>query len=733
MLHNNTRIGTYKNVILVLGLLIAQIVAADVQFSRNFMGGANQSVSRISGNFAGLVASKSGAPVSYLNSDGELECHILFRVVNGQWESLGDIGNVGGFCPLLSGFTPIRTVEAFGNDICIGGDFTNLGGITGLSYFACYSDTLGWYQPNGIGNGPNNSVYSIDVNGQSMFLGGAFTAVNAGALSAKRVVKTDGMQWEPLYTDANQTDNGVGSTVQKVLSTTSFLVALSGTNTLTWNSSIPEWVSRGAHNGNPVGDPDVVINGSTLTVGTKNATAVAGEPGGSLTNFSFADDQWSEFGMSSGIDTFHGQLAFGLGPLYSTGDFTSFDPNARGLAWFQVNNWVAAPMHEQLGDLNNFRITDMQQAGSQFCLLNGGSPPDAQLYWQSMVCYDGNTWKGDNRAPISNVIQVIGTYQNNIIHGGDFNVIGDQASPFVAQLDSSENWNGISQLAWSGGSQGSVKHLQEFNGELYATGLFDSANGSVVQGIAKYDGMNWTPVLTGLTAFNNGLMMVWNNQLIINGTFNGLGPVLAWDGNNISEVGNFTQGGVFTDFTVYQDDLVVSNLASGSSRLYAYDGNAWQSFSGTAQGVFSTLEADGNHLYVGGDFIGACNGVDFVVAENIYVWDGSSCDALGSGVTNTGAFVGINDIEVYGNDVIVTGRFNQAGEVSANSLATWNGNSWSAFDQGLVDGEDEGTGNALWIKDNTLYISGFFEQAGQVLSHNFATLDLDAIFTNGFE
>ena len=101
-----------------------------------------------------------------------------------------------------------------------------------------------------------------------------------------------------------------------------------------------------------------------------------------------------------------------------------------------------------------------------------------------MVCYDGNTWQGDNRAPISNVIQVIGAYQDNIIHGGDFSFIGDQVSPFVAQLDVNENWNRISQLSWLGGSQGSVEHLQEFNGELYATGLFDSANGSVVQGIA---------------------------------------------------------------------------------------------------------------------------------------------------------------------------------------------------------------------------------------------------------
>ncbi|MCX7553116.1 hypothetical protein OS175_04440 [Marinicella sp. S1101] len=722
-----------KIMALMLCLILSVTSSADYQFSNKFFGGPNQQVSKISGNLQGLVASKSGLPVEYLNDAGELECHILFRVVDGQWESLGDIGTSGGFCPLLNGATPIRTVEAFGTDICIGGDFTNLGGISGLSYFACYSEFLGWYQPNGIGNGPNNSVYSIDVDGPTMFLGGVFTTVNGGAMSAKRVVKTDGLSWEPLYTDASQTDNGVGSPVQKVLSTTSFLVALSGNSTLTWNSAVPEWVNRGGHNGSAVGDPDVVINGSVLTVGTKNATSVAGDSGGSVSDFSFGDDAWSEFGMSAGIDTQFAQLAYGLGPLYSTGDFTSFDANARGLAWYQVNTWVAAPMHQQLGDLNNFRVLDMQQAGNEFCLLTQGSPPDAELSWQSSVCYDGVTWQGDNQAPISNVVQTMGEYQGEVIHGGDFLVAGDQKSPYIAALDDQQNWLGISQLTWSGGGQGHVSQVQTYAGDLYASGIFDGADGVSVSGIAKYDGTNWVPVITGLSAFN-GLMTVWDNKLIINGTYNGnLGPVLAWDGNSISEVGNFIQNGVFTDFTVYQGDLVASNVASGTSRLYAFDGNAWQSFAGTAQGVYNTLEVVGNRLYVGGVFTGACNGVNFISANNIFVWDGMGCDALGTGVTNTTSFIGINDIQGYGAGVVVTGRFDQAGGIPANSLAMWNGANWSAFDQGLVDGEDEGTGNALWLQGNTLYIAGYFEQAGNALSHNFASLDLDPIFSNGFD
>ncbi len=721
-------------ILTALMALVTTEALATFQFNNHFFGGPNQRVFSIKGTLDGFVAARQSVPVEYMNAAGQLECHVLFKKTGDDWRSLGDIGaiNNGQNCPLINGGPfPIQTVEAFGPDICVGGEFTNLGGVSGLSYFACYSDSLGWYQPNGIGNGPNGPVYSIDGNGISLFLGGAFTEVDGGT-SARHVVKTDGLFWEPLYTDNQQTSDGVSGTVQAVFSTTSFLVIQMGNSTITWNPSVPEFLVRGTHNGSATPHPDVVINGSVLTVSTAGASTVSGDPGGSISDFNIGAEEWSEFGMTDGIDVDFGQLAYGLGPLYATGDFTSFDPAAKGLAWYNSSTWEAAPDAPLLGDLSTSPPIDLQQGGAQFCVLTQGLPADAELYWNTQVCYDGNQWRGDNQAPISNIIQTLGEFQNKIIHGGDFNAIGDQNSPFVGKLSAANRWKAISQLSWSGPGSGYVSHLQVYDGVLYATGLFDMANGSPVQHIAKYDGNNWSPVIAGLNG-SNSHMTVWNNQLIIQGTYNTMGPILAWDGNSISEVGNFSQGGIITDLATHQGDLVLANLASGTSRLYAYDGNSWQNFAGTLQGVINAIQSVGDHLYVGGDFSGACNTVNFVAAENIFRWDGTGCDALGTGVTNTGPIVGINDIQAYGNGVIVTGRFNQAGGQPANSLAIWNGNTWQAMDQGLVDGIDEGQGNALWMKDNTLYVTGYFEQAGAVLSHNFASINLDAVFSNGFD
>ena len=259
------------------------------------------------------------------------------------------------------------------------------------------------------------------------------------------------------------------------------------------------------------------------------------------------------------------------------------------------------------------------------------------------------------------------------------------------------------------------------------------ANGSPVDGIAVFDGTDWGPVTSGLSAYN-GLMTVWNNQLIIQGTHNGTsGPILAWNGASISQVGNFTQGGNFLSLISYQGDLVAGNLASGTGRLYRYDGASWQDFGGTMTGAPKALAVNGNDLYVAGQFSSACAGVDLVVVNHIYRWDGSACHALGSGVTSMAIFEGIDDLVLHGADLYATGRFDVAGGVPANSLALWNGTAWQALDRGLLRDVDTGQGQALWVKDDVLYVTGYFEQAGPYLSHNFAAIDLDGIFSNGFD
>ncbi len=706
----------------------AQSVEPEFSWSPYFTGSALATIGVIDGNNEGFVAATASfVPTEFINDNGELECHILYQFKQGVFSSTGDINNGGVNCPLLSGARPIRVIEAFGADICIGGDFTQLGGQDGLNYFACYSPTLGWYQPNGIGNGPNNSVYSIEISltGTHLYVGGLFTSVNSidGGLSANRIVKTDGLTWEPLYSDMSQTSNGVNATVNSILPTASFLFVGSGASIMSWNSSVPEWLTRGTHNGGLTGVADMVSFGSLLTASTKGATQVSGDPAGSISDYDIGSEQWSEKGTSLGINTQFAQLAFGLGPLYATGDFSSVDVDAKGVAIFVNNDWQAVPQAAMLGDINAGTILDMQQGADEFCMLTqGGVPADSEIYWQRAICYDGNNWRGISNSPKSNVVYSLSKFQGKIIHGGDFVNIGDQKSNFIGQLNGNK-WKAISQLTWTGSGVGNVSHMQEYNGELYATGLFNFANGVSVNQIAKWDGNNWTPAIPGFFA-NSAPMVVWDNKLIISGVLNGLNSVVSWDGSQLVKL-----EGLFgaSDLVIYRGDLV----ASSDSDVFMYSNGSWQNILSNIPNI-RTLAASGNDLYVGGIFSGACSGEQFVQANNIMRWDGNTCHALGTGVENSGApFLSVSDVVVVDNHVFVTGQFDTAGSLPANNLAYWDGDSWSPMGNGLIGS----FGSRLLLDGNDLYIAGAFRQAGNVMANNFAKVEviLDRIFVNGFE
>jgi hypothetical protein len=689
---------------------------------------------RLDGDNMGFVGATANAvPRRYINANGDLECHILLRYKNGIITTTGDIYNPvnGDTCPLLSGSVPIRAVEAFGTDICIGGDFTNLGGIANLNYFACYSPTSGWYQPGGIGSGPNNSVYAIEkgVNGSALFVGGAFTTANS--VSARHIIKTDGLTWQRLFTDSMGTSDGVSFTVQTVFPTNSFLYVGMGTSVLSWNPSVPEWLTRGTGNGSNV--TDIAFNGSVIAVAAPQTTIFSGDAAGSISDFDSAGNgMWSETGTSNGIDIDFGQLSIGLGPTYASGNFTSIDANAKGLAFLGATDWQAAPQAQQLGDLNTAPITEMQQGNAEFCILNQGFvPTDAQIYWNRLVCYDGTKWYGPHNAPISGGSGGMGDFakfQGKIVYAGDFRFIGDQRSNFVAQLGTDNKWQAISQLSWSGGGVPYVRYLQEYNGFLYATGLIDMANGMTVNSIAKWDGSNWTPAIPGFFATQNSPMIVWNNRLIVTGFFNGLNSIISWDGTNIVKLdGLFGVSG----FEVYQGGLIAHNATD----IYQYNNNGtWTSFIHTSPGqVIRALKSDGINLYIGGTFSQlTCNG-HFLGTQNIAKYNGNQCVTLATGlVDNSSSFDKVEDIALLNGNVIVMGRFDTAGATLLKNLAYWDGATWHAIGQGLVD--HSGNGH-LFVDGNDLYVSGGFSQAGDVLVRGFAKASLvtDVVFANGFE
>ena len=251
-------------------------------------------------------------------------------------------------------------------------------------------------------------------------------------------------------------------------------------------------------------------------------------------------------------------------------------------------------------------------------------------------------------------------YNGNLIVAGQFDTAGGVPAANIAQ------WNGTSWSALGVGiklrgrqfnTTGGIVHgLAVYNGELYASGAFDTAGGAPAANIAKWNGTTWAPVGSGIQPYTvigpfdtvsnqAGSMAVYNNELYVSGDFTTAGGIMSnniarWNGNSWSAVGAGIAGG--------QDP--------------------------TSTGVDYLTVINGK-LYAGGDFETASG----LSAINIAAWDGSAWTALGTGVGNdTAGRGGVSCIASYDGDIYASYLGYDPGYNPTFSIEKWNGTSWSS-------------------------------------------------------
>ena len=103
----------------------------------------------------------------------------------------------------------------------------------------------------------------------------------------------------------------------------------------------------------------------------------------------------------------------------------------------------------------------------------------------------------------------------------------------------------------------------------------------------------------------------------------------------------------------------------------------WQTVSGEFNGYYAVYSLYGdtveNGLYVGGDFdsIGSNIGT-----RSIALWKDNQWTALASGLNNYQFPASLRDITMYNGDLYVGGYLTNAGAVSCQGIAKWNGSVW---------------------------------------------------------
>ncbi|MBW1295150.1 PQQ-dependent sugar dehydrogenase [Aquimarina litoralis] len=279
--------------------------------------------------------------------------------------------------------------------------------------------------------------------------------------------------------------------------------------------------------------------------------------------------------------------------------------------------------------------------------------------------------------------------------------------------------NGIGE--WSSLNQGIPNGLvqaiaTDTNGDVYHAGTFTEAGTISANNIAVWnESSGWRTLSTGSNGTINALKIAPNGNLYAGGSFTEIGGVEAkniamWNGTTWSALGSGTDGTVaaieINNNTVFVggvfetiNNSTVRNIASWNGSSWSALTDAGSSVSGTNNEVRSlALDANGI-LYVGGNFDEAGD----VTANRIATWDGNNWGTLGTG---TSGFV--EAIAISGNNVFIGGNFSIAGGQTVNRIARWNTNSstWSSLGNGVNN-----IVNTLIHDGNNLYVGGAFDNA----------------------
>ncbi len=545
-----------------------------------------------------------------------------------------------------------------------------------------------------------------------------------------------------------------------------------GLATAAWGQCTPEWLPGpglpgldGTVYATTSWDPDgagpqppvLVVGGSFTIAGTALAANIAQWDGTS----------WSPLGTGIGAYPYSPVFALtvfddGSGPaLYAGGYFvTARGAKANGIARWDGTSWspLGTGMNGWPSALTVF------DDGSGPALYAGGYFTTAGGAAANYIArWDGTSWSplGTGMSGGYTLVSALTVFDDGggpaLYAGGEFWTAGGAAASHIARWDGT-SWSPLGTGMSGSGSYTSVSALTVFDDgsgpALYAGGRFTTSGGTAANYIARWDGTSWSPLGTGmsggytsvsaLTVFDDGS----GPALYAGGVFAMAGGAAAsriakWEGTSWSPLGTWTgKSHAVLALTVFDDGSGPALYAGGAftttggaaaNHIARWDGTSWSPL-GTGMsgsGPYTSVSAltvfddgSGPALYAGGIFTTAGG----AAANSIAKWDGTSWSPLGTGMNG-----GVLALTVFddgsGPALYAGGGFTTAGGAAANSIARWDGTSWSPLGTGMAGSPIFGSASvsALTVFDDgsgpALYAGGFFSAAGGTAANFIAKWD----------
>ncbi len=353
--------------------------------------------------------------------------------------------------------------------------------------------------------------------------------------------------------------------------------------------------------------------------------------------------------------------------LFVGGDIIiDYDFSKSGLIAWDGSNWSFMEVEIE-GAVTALTVYKNELIVAGLMIVAGG----ADIY--CIAAWDKTIWKPLGTFPFSMVphIYALEVFDNKLIVAGDFDIVDSVRSKSILSWDGT-TWSSLSP--WTNHS--SICNIQDLlvhDNLLYAVGKFKYMGEEPADNIASWNGTEWMPLLEGVESyyFNSTVYTIceFNDNIIIGGYFSKVSGIISkniaiWDGYHWSKIEDGRYPAGINTAIVYQNKLIVG-------------------------GVF--------------EYLGEMN------TNCIVSWDDSDWGLLGSGVCSPATEqAAVRAMCIYDEKLIVAGHFSEAGNVAANSIASWDGEEWNTFDSGLVNSA-ETTIHDLEIFNNLLVACGSFE------------------------
>ena len=675
----------------------------------------------------------------------------------------------GTFSALGSGTDrPVLALAAIGTDLYVGGRF-NRAGASPATRIAVYDTTqsgdAGWSD---LGSGVNSDVDALAVVDDALFVGGNFS--EAGGAPAANIARYDPATggdagWSAL---GSGTDNRVyalaaigsalyvGGTFGQAGGVAAARIAVYDTD----QGGDAGWSALGSGVSERVFALAAI--GTELYVGGR-FTQAGGAPANRIARYDTSqagDAGWSALG--SGTNTDPVALAAIGTDLYVAGSFriageldanrvAVYDTTQVGDAgWAALGSGTAA----NRGPVNALAaLGDVLYVGGGSWDSAGGRPA------QNIAAYDTTEtgdagWRG-LASGINGEVNALAIRGNELFVGGSFTIAGDVLANNVAAWDMTQP-DGTGWRALGGGTDRAVDALAFIGSDLYVGGRFlrvgDLVSGPFFFAIAAYDTTQtgndgWFALGNGINGRVDALAAI-GTDLYVGGQFGQAGGapagnVARYDTTQIGNAG-WSILGSGVNSTVFALAPIGNRLYVGgqftqaggapANRIAVYttteEGDAgWSALgSGTNNSVF-TLQAIGDKLYVGGNFVNAGGSP----ADNVAAFDTTQDGDAGwsaLGTTVDGGFIGVSALAAIGTDLYAAESSVLARDKRVAVYDTTRGGNgdW------VVVGTTDGTGaRTLAPMNDRLLVGGSFSRAGGNGNVALARYLRAGMFRDGFE